>query len=161
MSADTKAFVSHILRYTPDPIRDEWLNIGVLILDLATGDHATRVIEEEREFARLRRLQPQADEDVIRRTREYLDEHFDDLVRRFRAETSGSPQELQTLIKKWEGTLSTGIQLGPQRGVYAEDLQTEANRLYSEHVGLERNSVRIGAPGSRATIRNYCSQVWH
>src|SRR5262249_6111292 len=60
-----------------------------------------------------------------------------------------------------EGTLSTGIQLSPQRGVYAEDLQTEANRLYSEHVGLERNSVRIGAPGSRATIRNYCSQVWH
>ena len=45
--------------------------------------------------------------------------------------------------------------------MHATDLEQEASRLYAEHVGLERGSSRVGAPGSRATMRNYCSQVWH
>ncbi|GAC1638244.1 MAG: hypothetical protein NVS9B14_18670 [Candidatus Acidiferrum sp.] len=160
-SEENKVFVSHILRYTADPVRDEWLNIGVLLFDPETGGHAARVIEEEREFARLRRLQPMADEEVIRRTREHFEDHFGGLVRQARAETHGEGNEFQKLVDKWEGTLSTGIQLSPQRGVYAPDLQTELERLYSEHVGLERGRSRVGAPGSRAVIRSYCSQVWH
>lgn len=161
MPDENKAFVSHVLRYTADAIRDEWLNIGVLVCDLSTGNHIARVIEEEKEFARVRRLQPRADEEAIRRMREYLDDHLSGLVRQFRAETPGTPKDFQKLIERWEGTLSNGIQLAPQKGVYARDLQTEADRLYSEHVGLERDRTRVGAPGSRATIRNYCSQVWH
>ena len=158
---DNKAYVSHILRYTADPVRDEWLNIGVLVFDPSTGDHAARVIDEEREFARLRRLQPMADEEVIRRTREHFEDHFGGMVRQFRAEPSAAPTDFQKIVEKWEGTLSTGVQLSPQRGVYAPDLQTELNRLYTEHVGLEHSRSRVGAPGSRAMIRDYCSQVWH
>ncbi len=161
MATETnRMFVSHILRYTADPIRDEWLNIGVLLFDPETGSHAARVIEEEREFARLRRLQPIADEEVIRRTREHFEDHFGGLLRQARTET-GSAADFRKLIDKWEGTLSTGIQLSPQRGVYASDLETELNRLYTEHVGVERTRFRVGAPGSRAMIRDYCSQVWH
>lgn len=155
-----RMFVSHILRYTADPVRDEWLNIGVLLFDPETGSHAARVIDEEREFARLRRLQPMADEEVIRRTREHFEDHFGGLVRQARAE-AGDAGGFRKLVEKWEGTLSTGVQLSPQRGVYAPDLETELNRLYGEHVGLERTRFRVGAPGSRATMRDYCSQVWH
>lgn len=160
MPEENKAFVSHILRYTADPIRDEWLNIGVLVFDLSTGDHVAQVIEEEREFARLRRMQPSADEDVVRWTRDYVDDTCDNLLRQFRAGSSGSPKEFQKLIEKWGSTLSGGIQLSPQRGVYARDLRTEAERLYSEHVSLERARPRVGAPRSRSMIRDYCSQVW-
>jgi len=156
-----KMFVSHILRYTADVIRDEWLNVGVLVCDLSTGNHVARVIENEKEFARVRRLQPHADEDAIRRMREHLDDHFSGLVRQFRTETPGTPKDFQKIIEKWEGTLSNGIQLSGQKGVYAQDLQMEAERLYSEHVSLERGGARVGAPGSRAVIRKYCSQVWH
>ena len=160
MPEENKMFVSHILRYTADVIRDEWLNIGVLVFDLSAGRHIARLIEEEKEFARIRRLQPHADEEAIRRMREHLDDHFSELVRQFRTETAGSPKDFQRLIEKWEGTLSNGIQLAPQKGAYARDLEAEADRLYSEHVGLERGRTRVGAPGSRATIRDYCSQVW-
>src|SRR5262249_31246681 len=161
MPGQNQLYISHILRYTPDPIRDEWLNIGVLVFDLATGNHVVRVIEEEREFARLRRLQPSVHEEAIRRTRDYVDDTFADLVQQFRAGSRTTSKEFQKLIEKWEGTLSNGIQLSGQKGVYALDLQTEADRLYSDHVGLERYRIRGGAPGSRAYIRNYCSQVWH
>jgi len=156
-----KTFVSHILRYTSDLVRDEWLNIGILLFNPATGERSIRLIEEEREFARLRRLQPSADEDLIRRTRDHLDDHFETLLQQFRAGSATADQDFQKLIEKWDETLSTGLQLSPQKGVHAQDLEEEANRLYSEHVGLERSHSRVGAPGSRATIRSYCSQVWH
>jgi len=156
-----KTFVAHILRYTSDLVRDEWLNIGILLFDPETGERSIRLIEEEREFARLRRMQPSADEDLIRRMRDHLEDHFETLSQQFREGSSTAPQDFRKLIEKWDGTLSTGLQLSPQKGVHAGDLEQEASRLYSEHVELERGGSRVGAPGSRATMRNYCSQVWH
>jgi hypothetical protein len=32
--------------------------------------------------------------------------------------------------------------------------------MYTEHVASPRKVIRVGAPGSRAMIRSYCSQVW-
>ncbi|HKA77741.1 MAG TPA: DUF3037 domain-containing protein [Pseudolabrys sp.] len=156
-----KTFVAHILRYTSDLVRDEWLNIGILLFDPETGERSIRLIEEEREFARLRRMQPSADEDLIRRMRDHLEDHFETLSQQFRGGSSTAPQDFRKLIEKWDGTLSTGLQLSPQKGVHAVDLEQEASRLYSEHVELDRGGSRVGAPGSRATMRNYCSQVWH
>src|SRR5215470_13282193 len=94
-------------------------------------------------------------------THAIVDDTFADSVQQFRVGSRITSKEFQKLIEKWEGTLSNGIQLSGQKGVYALDLQTEADRLYSDHVGLERYRIRVGAPGSRAYIRNYCSQVWH
>jgi len=156
-----KTFVAHILRYTSDLVRDEWLNIGILLFDPETGERSIRLIEEEREFARLRRMQPSADEDLIRRMRDHLEDHFETLLQQFREGSRTAPQDFRKLIEKWDGTLSTGLQLSPQKGVHAVDLEQEASRLYSEHVELERGGSRVGAPGSRATMRSYCSQVWH
>jgi hypothetical protein len=156
-----KTFVYYVLRYTSDLVRDEWLNIGILIFDPVTGEHSLRLIEEEREFARLRRLQPSADEGVIRRTRDYMDDHFQILLQQFRSGSTSAAEDFQKLIAKWDGTLSTGVQFSSQKGVHAQDLEAETNRLYSEHVALERGATRVGTPGSRATIRDYCSQVWH
>jgi hypothetical protein len=50
--------------------------------------------------------------------------------------------------------------VGAQKGVYADDLDPELERLYAEHVAPPRKFSRVGAPGSRAMIRSYCSQVW-
>jgi hypothetical protein len=69
-------------------------------------------------------------------------------------------QELQKLVENWNNTLSNGLQLAPQKGVYAEDLDAELERLYTEHVAPPRKAARVGAPGNRAMIRGYCGQVW-
>lgn len=57
-------------------------------------------------------------------------------------------------------TLSNALQLAPQKGVHADDLDAETERLYADHVALERGAARVGAPGSRGTIRSYCAQVF-
>ena len=49
-----------VLRYTPNLIRDEWVNIGVLVFNPQTGEHRLRLIEEPEEYARVRRLHPRS-----------------------------------------------------------------------------------------------------
>ena len=44
-----------LIRYTPSLIRDEWLNLGVLLVDPAGKRARVRLIEEPEEYARVRR----------------------------------------------------------------------------------------------------------
>jgi hypothetical protein len=160
---DDSKFVYHVLRYTSDLIRDEWVNIGVILFDPLTGALRLRLVEEQDEYARIRRLQPTADEDVLRGFRDHLEDRFATFLRNRQAEQDGTlpvGQELQKLIENWNNTLSNGLQLAPQKGVYADDLDVELERIYTERVAPPRKVARVGAPGNRAMIRGYCSQVW-
>ncbi len=65
-----------VLRYTPNLVRDEWLNIGVLLFDPSTGERRLRLIEEQEEYNRVRRLHPQADETLLRALRDDLEDRF-------------------------------------------------------------------------------------
>jgi hypothetical protein len=162
-SVDDSKFVYHVLRYTSNLVRDEWVNIGVILFDPLTGALRLRLVEEQDEYARIRRLQPRADEDVLRGFRDHLEDRFATFLRNRRSEQAGTlavGEELQILIEDWNRTLSNGLQLAPQKGVYAEDLDAELERLYAEHVAPPRKVTPVGAPGSRAMIRSYCSQVW-
>src|SRR5260370_38629867 len=69
-----------ILRYTPNLVRDEWVNIGVLLFDPLTGDRRLRLIEEQDEYNRVRRLHPQADENLLRALRDDLEDRFQSAV---------------------------------------------------------------------------------
>ena len=116
-----------ILRYTPNLVRDEWVNIGVLLFDPQTGERRLRLIEEQDEYNRVRRLHPQADENLLRALR-------DDLEDRFQAQSAngsnGGSGNWQQLLGKWDDTLSNALQLAPQKGVIAADLDAELERLY-------------------------------
>ena len=140
----------HIVRYVPDLVRDEWVNIGILVFNPRTGDRRLRLIEDQTEYTRIRRLHPSADEAMLRNLR-------DDLEDRLNAEAA---IPLQKILKKCDETLSTTLQIAPQKGVLADDLDAELERLYSDHVAVSRPQSRVGQPGSRATIRAYCSQVF-
>ena len=160
---DDSKFVYHILRYTSDLIRDEWVNIGVILFDPLAGALRLRLVEEQDEYARIRRLHPAADEDVLRGFRDHLEDRFATFLRNRRAEHGGTlpvGEELQKLMENWNNSLSNGLQLAPQKGVYAESLDAELERLYTEHVAPPRRIARVGAPGNRAMIRGYCGQVW-
>src|SRR2546422_6072140 len=74
---DARACAYRILRYTPNLVRDEWVNIGVLVFDPATGERRLRLIEEAGEFARVRRLHPAADEALLRALRDDIEKQFD------------------------------------------------------------------------------------
>jgi hypothetical protein len=153
-----RACAYRILRYTPNLVRDEWVNIGVLVFDPQTGERRLRLIEEQDEYNRVRRLHPQADEVLLRALRDDLEDRFQSESESARG-SNGNTGNWQKLLAKWDETLSNALQLAPQKGVFAADLDAELDRLYSDHVAPQRAPSRVGAPGSRAAMRSYCSQV--
>jgi len=135
-----------ILRYTPNLVRDEWVNIGVL-LEAGAGEIegnggalrrlAIQVIEEESEMARVRRLHPGADEALLRA----LPAEFD---ARLRAPDAGG------YLDKLDSTLSNALQFSPPRGLLAENFDAELARLFREHV-----AAPPGARGIGQNVRNW------
>src|SRR5579883_394193 len=142
-----KILAYRVLRYTPNLVRDEWVNIGVLVFDPATGERRLRLIEEPEEYARVRRLHPKADEELLRALRDDLENRFATATELFggngtRAENGNSgarnvgqaSEDWMRLLAKWDETLSNALQLAPQKGVQAA--------------------------GSRGAMRSYCAQVF-
>ena len=152
-----KACAYRILRYTPNLVRDEWVNIGVLLFNPGTGERRLRLIEEQEEFNRVRRLHPEADETLLRGLRDDLEDRFQPVSA---GGSNGGSANWQEVLGKWDDTLSNALQLAPQKGVFAADLDAELERLYADHVAMQRAPSRVGAPGSRAQMRSYCSQVF-
>jgi hypothetical protein len=153
-----QALAYHILRYVPDLVRDEWVNIGVLVFNPETGERRLRLIEDQEEYNRVRRLHPWADEALLRALRDHLENRLDSGIR---GNGSNGPEiPWQGVLSKWEETLSNGLQIAPQKGVLADDLDVEVERLYADHVAVPRRSARGGLPGGRASIRSYCAQVF-
>jgi hypothetical protein len=162
-SQEEKNFAYHIVRYSPSLVRDEWVNIGVLLFDPQNGQRKFRLIEEPEEFGRVRRLHPQADEAVLRALRDELESRLEQYLQSPPLTAEGTINENPTwlqLLAKWNETLSNVIQLAPQKGVTATDLDEEMERLYADHVAPLRIASRVGAAGSRATLRGYCGQVF-
>ncbi|MGB0034291.1 MAG: DUF3037 domain-containing protein [Candidatus Acidiferrales bacterium] len=112
-----------ILRYTPNLIRDEWVNIGVLLEEVDGAKRAMRLIEEPGEIARVRRLHPNADEELLRA-----------LPAEFDARLRATAFEVGVYLEKLDQTLSNVLQLSPVKGLLAEDFDAELDRLYHDHV---------------------------
>jgi hypothetical protein len=155
-------FVYRILRYTSDLVRDEWVNIGVLLIDRTTGERRLKLIQEQEEIARVQRLQPAPRDELLVNLRDHLEDRLEVFFRDSQESGQSLPleKEVQRIVEKWDNTLSNGLQLAPQKGLDAEDLDVETERLYREHVSPPRRPSRVGAPNSKQAIRDYCEQVW-
>jgi len=147
-------FRYRILRYTPNPVRDEWVNIGVLLEETAARrdgllKRTIRVIEDQSEFARVRRLHPQADEGLLRA----LPVEFDARLR----EPQGGPT---AYLEKLGDTLSNVLQFSPQHALLADDFDAELDRLYRAHVALPRRSRGGVVESTRAWIKERINGVF-
>src|ERR1700690_3522195 len=104
-----ETFRFRILRYTPNLIRDEWVNIGVLLEDVNGFPRAMRLADEDAEIARIRPLQPGADEDLLRA-----------LPAEFEARLRGSNAETAAYLDKLDQTLSNSLQFSPVTGILGD-----------------------------------------
>jgi hypothetical protein len=152
---DRRTLLYQVLRYTPNLIRDEWVNIGVMLeefqeLETVGGSRRViKVIEEDREFARVRKLHPAADLA---------------LLHSLRAEFERLPgmtgENARKYFLEFEKTLSTGLQLSAQKAVRAKDFDVALSRLYAEHVAPPSQTRGGILEGTRAWIRNKLKDVF-
>src|ERR1700683_4473818 len=156
MPEDRKTLRYQVLRYAPNLIRDEWVNIGILLeefqeLEALGGSlRAIKVIEEDREFARVRKLHPSADVELLH-----------GLASEFETLRSMTGEDMRKYFTRLESTLSNTLQLSPQKAVLAEDFNTELARLYDTHVAPPARTVGGGiVESTRAWIRNKLKDVF-
>lgn len=116
-------FQYRILRYVPNLARDEWVNIGVLLEETSGARQAMKLIEEPAEFARLRRVHPDADEDLLHA-----------LAPEFDARLRGPAADVALYLQKLDQNLSNMLQLSPAKGLLAENFDVELDRLYRQQV---------------------------
>ncbi len=140
-----------ILRYTPNLIRDEWINVGVLLHDPARNSLHVRLIEEAEAFARLRKLRYNAEESLLRALQSDLE-----------AQASAHPEGAAGLLKHLDDTLSNLLQMSPQKAVLSADLDSELERLYSDHVAPPSYRPRsaVEAADTRAGIRKRATEIF-
>jgi hypothetical protein len=149
-----KTCAYHVVRYQPNLIRDEWVNIGVLLFipdgspDAGPGSGpgegflkkpgAGRVrqrwLEEPADLLRLRRLHPAVDEELLLLLPAEFDRQF-----------AGREMEMETILEKFEETLSNAVQLAPRKGLLSRDPEAELDRLFREQVEPIRESRRAAA----------------
>src|SRR3990172_1716160 len=139
----------HVIRYTPNLVRDEWVNIGILLFDPASGRVLRRWMEEPAEFARVRRLHPAADEALLRGLPEELD-----------AQLAGNNGQAAEQLARLEQTLSNAVQISPRKGLLAEDFDAELDRLYRDHVEPPRYGRAFEDLSTRNAIRTRANQVF-
>jgi hypothetical protein len=148
-------FRYRILRYTPNLIRDEWVNIGVLLEEVRAGEGAggtrrtMRIIEEPSEIARVRRLHPNADEELLRA-----------LPAEFDARLGAPAAEAGTYLEKMDQTLSNLLQLSPAKGLLAEDFDAELDRLYHDQVAPPARGRGSVVESTRAWIKARLNDVF-
>lgn len=170
-----RIFVHRILRYVPNLLRDEGLNIGVLLYDPNTGEYRLRLIEDTTEFNRVRRLHPTFDEALLRGLRDQLKSRLGAAtkfngnggpVRGTFRNSQGNPivpaTEWLQILEKWDATLSQSLQLAEQKATTADDIDIEMDRLYGERVAViaPARQARPSQPDSRGDMRRYCVQVF-
>ncbi len=149
LTATRRSFAYHIIRYMPNLVRDEWINIGVLLFDPESGRVARRLVDDPAEWGRVRRLHPAADEALLRRLPEEIDAQL-------AAQQAGAVRNLERLRQ----SLANVIQLSPQTGLLAEDMDAELDRLYHDHVEPPRYSRAFDDLSTRHAIRTRANQVF-
>lgn len=120
-----------LMRYVPDPFKDEFVNIGVLLL--GRGDDYAGV-RFTRDWSRVRCLDPQAEIGVL----EALEGDLREQMR--------TPELRNQTMHRLQETLSTGLQLSHLHALLSDAPEQELQRLariYLERPVLKRES-RLG-----------------
>jgi hypothetical protein len=128
----------------PDPVRNEFVNIGVLLRAPADGQTGLRFT---RNWGRVQCLDPDADTELL----EALESEISD---RLRTQPAGYPKPI---LGQLESSLSNGIQITESKGYLAESFLAgleDLMRLYIDPPKRERKQHRGGRAGILAAMRN-------
>ncbi len=134
--ADFKQLEFYLLRYVPIAVRDEFVNIGVILVE---PDHAGfGEVRFAPDWRMAERIDPQADIEVLQAMERYARKQFQD------------PETRALFLRKMEDSFSNLVQLSPMRACLAEDPAREIEALASFYFkSIHPPSQRIPSGRSR------------
>ncbi len=134
-----------LIRYVPDPVKNEFVNIGVMLREQGAAEQAVRFT---RDWSRVRCVDPDADTAML--------EALEADVRRSLSEPGSQAMRLL------EDSLSNGVQLTEAKGCLAESLPAQMEQLmqlYVEPRKREAVSRRSGRQAIHHAMRSQFERV--
>jgi hypothetical protein len=149
---ERKQCTFQLIRYVPDPKRDEFVNIGVL---LRTSGGEQNVLRFTRDWGRVRCLDPDADTATL----EALEIEIGHRLR------TQSPDHPKPIIDRLEDLLSNAVQITEAKAYLPETFLTgleDLMRLYVDSPRRERSQRRGGRAAVQAAMRKSFEEagVW-
>jgi len=150
--AERKQCEFQLIRYVPDPVKNEFVNIGVL-LRASAGEQS--VLRFTRDWARVLCLDPDADTQMF----EALEI---EIGQRLRSQSADHPKSIMALL---EGSLSNGVQITETKAYLVESFVAgleDLMRLYVDSPRRERKQRRGGRGAIVAAMRTHfeAAGVW-
>jgi len=153
MMADLKKLEFFLLRYVPDAVKDEFVNVGLVMLEPGGDGEGFADVRFTRDWRRVRCLDPQADVEML----EALERDIRSQLRQAR--------DREVLLRKLDDSFSNLIQVSPTKGCLAEEPAKEMEtiaRLYFEGpkgaARLERSERQRILKGMRGAFEQ--AGVW-
>ena len=110
-----------LVRYVPDLVRDECVNIGLLLYGPA--EHYLGCLFTD-DWRRIKRFHPQADLELLRELQEDFEQQID-----------AHESDLEGYLREMQESFSNLIQLTPPHTCFLADPQAELARLFERYVG--------------------------
>lgn len=117
-----------LLRYAPDAVKDEFVNIGVVLVDSGGGWADVRLTKD---WKRVRCLDPDADVEMLEGLEREIKERMN--------EGAGSQE---WLLKRMEDSFSNAIRITPAKAVLADSPQEEIGRLAEMYLERAKKGAR-------------------
>jgi hypothetical protein len=147
--AERKQCEFQLVRYVPDPVKNEFVNIGVL---LRSSEGEQSVVHFTRDWSRVRCLDPDADVEML----EALEIEVGQRLR------TGDPKHTMAML---EASLSNGLQITETKAYLAETFLAgveDLMRLYVDAPRRDRKQRRGGRTALQAIMRTRFEEagVW-
>jgi hypothetical protein len=144
-----------LIRYVPNLVRNEFINIGVLLREAAGGSGQQPMLRFTRDWARVRCLDPDADTAMLEAMESEL------RVRLVESEQAG----VEPVLELIEDSFSTLVQITDSKGCLAESMIAEVESLMRVYVDPQKRQgtgKRTGRAAIQATMRTQFerSRVW-
>jgi hypothetical protein len=142
--AELKQCEVYLLRYVPDAVKDEFVNLGVVLLETGEGDGLFTDVRFTRDWRRVRCLDPEADVELL--------ESFEEEIRRMLQSRAaevinyrGPMSRREWLLRLLEDGLSNTLQITPAKAVLTESPQKELGELAQMYLESARHGGRAAS----------------
>lgn len=145
-----------LIRYVPDTVKNEFVNIGVLLLEAAdSGVRSAPMLRFTRDWARVRCVDPEADTEMLEALEGELQSRL----------MTGSPDDMKPVLELIEDSFSNMLQVTGSKGFLADSMISgveDLMRVYVEPRTRESTRKRSGRAKIQQAMRMRFEQagVW-
>jgi hypothetical protein len=138
--AERRQLEFFLLRYVPDAVKDEFVNIGVVMVEAGANGGGFAEVRFTRDWRRVRCLDPQADVEMLAA-----------LERDVRGQLT-TTHDREVLLRRLEDSFSNVIQLSPAKGLLADDPVAEIEAMASMYLEVAKVVGKREASGRQRIL---------